>query len=195
MRPFPAAVAVFSLLAMTGPASAHVGGHGAGIVAGLLHPLTGADHLLALLGVGIWAACLARSMDRRAAFAVPATFLAFVAVGALAAFAGLPGLLLETGVTGSLVLVGLLIASRLRLPLAPAAAAAAVFALFHGYLHAAEMPATASPVFYATGFLAAGGLVLATGVILGRNLGRLGPAAERWAGATLAIGALLHALA
>jgi urease accessory protein len=195
MKPFPAALAVFSMLALVGPAHAHVGDHGAGVVAGLLHPLSGADHLLALVAVGIWAACLARSMDRRAAFAVPAAFLAFVGVGALAAFAGVPGIHLEMGVTGSLVLLGALIASRLRLPLALAAATAAVFALFHGYLHAAEMPATASAVIYSAGFLIAGGLVLTAGVVMGRGMLRLGSSADRWVGASLAAGALTHALA
>jgi urease accessory protein len=195
MKPFQAAMAVFLLLAIVSPASAHVAGHDAGIVAGLLHPLTGADHLLALLGIGTWAACLAGSMDRRAAWAVPTTFLAFVAVGALAAFAGLPGLLLETGVTGSLVLIGLMIASRLRLPLVAAAASAAVFALFHGYLHAVEMPAAASPALYATGFLVTGALLLGIGVVIGRGVLRLSLTADRWAGATLVAGTLMHALA
>ncbi len=173
------------------PAFAHVG-HGAagsGLLAGLAHPLLGPDHLLAMLAVGVWSARLAGpNTGPRALLSLPAAFLATVALGALLAFGGfaLPGV--EFFIAGSVVVLGLLIAAALSLPVWSGALLVAVFGLFHGYAHGAEMPATAQPWLYGLGFLSATAVLHLAGLGLGLA-GRAGLRATllRFAGAAAAV--------
>src|SRR5260370_42172988 len=106
-----------ALLAMTidGPAFAHPG-HAE---SGFLHPLTGADHLLAMVGAGMWAALLSTRRPA-AALLVPAAFLAMMAAGAAARFAGIKLPFSEAGGLGSVFILGRLGMGSWRLPLAPA---------------------------------------------------------------------------
>jgi urease accessory protein len=160
------------LLSFAGPASAHPG-HEA---SGFLHPFTGIDHLLAMVGVGIWAAFLA-ARKPAAALLVPAAFLAMMAVGAAAGFAGIKLPLVEAIVLASVFVFGGLIMAAVRLPAAVAMAVAGLFAFFHGYAHALEAP-DAGAGTYILGFLAATTLLQAVGLGLGwvvrRAVGDLG---------------------
>jgi urease accessory protein len=157
------------LLALAGPAFAHPG-H---VESGFLHPLTGTDHLLAMVGVGMWAALL--SVRRPvAALLVPAAFLAMMAAGAAAGFAGIKLPFSEAGVLASVFMLGALIMAAVRLPLATAMAVVGWFALLHGYAHAIEAPA-GDPGRYIVGFLSATALLLSVGVGLGKG-------AQRWVG-------------
>ena len=121
---------------------------------GFMHPMIGWDHLLAMLAVGIWAAQLATS-NRRMLWAVPATFVGVMAIGALlgANRLTLPGI--ETGIAASVLVLGVLIAAAARLPLAASMAIVGVFALLHGHAHGTEMPASASSLTYGAGFMLA----------------------------------------
>lgn len=184
-------LAAMPVLLAAQPALAHVG-HGAadgGLLAGLAHPLLGPDHLLAMLAVGVWSARLAGpNAGPRVLLSLPAAFLATVALGALLAFGGLalPGV--EFFVAGSVVVLGLLIAAALSLPVWSGALLVAVFGLFHGYAHGAEMPATAQPWLYGLGFLSATAVLHLAGLGLGLA-GRAGLRAIllRFAGAAAAL--------
>ncbi len=175
------------LLALAGPASAHPELE----VSGFLHPFTGIDHLLAMVGVGIWVAFLAVRKPA-AALLVPAAFLAMMVVGATAGFAGMKLPLVEAVVLGSVFIFGGLSMNAVRLPAAAAMAVAGLFAFFHGYAHALEAPGAGAGT-YILGFLAATTLLQAAGLGLGwavlRLLGDLGLRAL--GGAVLAGGAFV----
>ncbi|MDP1751324.1 MAG: HupE/UreJ family protein [Reyranella sp.] len=161
-----------AMLSLAGPALAHPG-HEA---SGFLHPLTGIDHLLAMVGVGIWAALLA-ARKPLAALLVPAAFLAMMAVGAAAGFAGIKLPMTEAIILSSVFVFGGLLMAAVRLPSAAAMAVAGLFAFFHGYAHALEAPADGAGT-YILGFLAATTLLQAAGLGLGwvvrRAVGDLG---------------------
>jgi len=185
--------AALALLLLAAPAGAHTfGADGAGLAAGLAHPVLGADHLLAMLGVGLWAALI----GGRAAWLLPLLFPAAMVAGAALALAGaaLPGV--EAGVALSVLLVGLGVALAWQPGLGAASVLVAAFALLHGHAHGAELPEAASPVLYGLGFVAATlalhGLGLGLGVAA-RRLGR-GPDGGRLAragGSAIAAAGLL----
>jgi urease accessory protein len=148
-------------LALTAPALAHtgVGAHSHGFAAGLLHPLMGLDHMLAMLGVGVWAA----QLGKRATWLVPAAFVAVMVAGAGLALSGAPLPMVEFGIAGSVLVVGALIAFGTRMPVGLAMALAGSFALFHGHAHGTELPGFAHPAAYGTGFVVATALLHVTG--------------------------------
>ena len=166
----------FALVAavLSGAAHAHPG-HAGGAVAGLLHPLLGLDHLLAMLAVGMWAA----QSEGPGRHLLPASFIVVLGSAAMAAVAGVPLPVFELGIAGSLLLAGLLLAFRIRLAPAAGAAVAGLFALFHGYAHGAELPAHANILGYFAGFLLTSSALLYAGRMLGARLARLqaGPVA------------------
>lgn len=140
-----------ALLCSPGLAFAHAGHDHAGMLAGLAHPLLGLDHLLAMLVVGLWAA----QQNGAARWALPATFVAGMLLGGLLGFARMEIPLMESGIAGSVLAFGLLVAVAVRLPMAAALGLTAVFALTHGVAHGLELPALASPFGYAAGFVVA----------------------------------------
>lgn len=154
-----AAMAALCLLAL--PAMAHPGhGESVGFLAGFAHPFTGIDHLLAMLGVGLWGG------QQRRGWGQPATFLGMMLLGALAGMAGLtvPGL--ETGIAATVALVGLAIALALALPNWLGLGLVAMFALAHGNAHGQELPAASA----ACGFMLASATLLCTGRVVGQVL-------------------------
>lgn len=175
-----------ALLAAT-PALAHPG-HA---TSGFLHPLSGADHLLAMIGVGLWASLLAVRKPK-AAVLVPAAFLVMMAAGAAAGFAGIKLPLVEAVILASVLAIGLLIMAAVRLPAAAAMALVGLFALYHGYAHAIEAPGNDTGG-YILGFLLATALLQAAGLCVGvlarRLWGDLGLRAL--GGAVMAGGALV----
>ena len=156
-----------ALLALLVPALAL--GHEANTVrfgsflGGLTHPVLGPDHFLAMVSVGIVSA----QIGGRAIWTVPATFVCVMAVGGVLGFldAGLSAI--EVGIASSVLVLGLAIAADRKLPVALAMAAVALFAIFHGYAHGAEMPTVAEPVRYAAGFLTGTAALHVLGVVLG----------------------------
>jgi urease accessory protein len=152
-------------------ASAHPGlaGHTHGFAYGFAHPFSGIDHVLAMVAVGLFAAHL----GGRARWLVP---LSFVSVMALAGVAGTAGVALpftEIGIALSVVVLGLAVAFQVNVPTIVAMAAVGFFAIFHGYAHGAEMPDTASGLFYGLGFVSATALLHAAGVGLGLAISRI----------------------
>jgi urease accessory protein len=151
-------------------ASAHPGsaGHMHGFGHGFSHPFGGIDHVLAMVAVGL----LAAHLGGRALWLVP---MSFVFVMTLAGVAGVTGAALpfeEIGIALSVVVLGLAIASQLNAPTFVAASLAGLFAVFHGYAHGVEMPASTLGLSYAFGFVCATVLLHATGIGLGVAIGR-----------------------
>jgi urease accessory protein len=137
-----------------------------GLLSGVVHPLTGADHVLAGVAAGIWAAVSGGSRAR----SVIAAFLGMLSLGAVAGFAGTSLGLVEPVIALSVITLGVLIALRVSLPGLVAPAVAGGFALFHGYAHAAGLPMMAGSAWYLLGLLMATLLLLGSGVVLGRWL-------------------------
>jgi urease accessory protein len=157
-------------LLLAGPASAH---NGAGTVfsfqSGFLHPLGGLDHLLAMFAVGL----LAAQLGGRAVWLVPGAFVAMMMVGALAGLAGLeiPGI--EFAIAVSIAAIALPVAFALGMPATLAMAYVGVFALFHGFAHAAELPLATGAAPFIAGFTLATAIIHAAGVGAGLAFGRL----------------------
>jgi len=151
------------LLVLPGLAWAHASsGEAGGLLRGMLHPLGGLDHLLAMVAVGVWAA----QCRGRAVWVLPVAFLAMMAAGGFLGTPGAPGGFAEAGVALSVVVLGLLVARAVRLPSTAGAAIVAVFAVFHGLAHGAEMPADVSGWAYGAGFLVATAFLHAVGIAL-----------------------------
>lgn len=171
-------------------AFAHSGGlHVHGFLSGVEHPLSGIDHLLAMMAVGI----IAARTGGRSIIVVPSCFVLAMIAGALLGIAGIGLPSLETGIALSLVAFGAIMALSKPLPLALAASLTAFFALFHGNAHGLEIPETASGVAYAAGFVVATSALHATGALAALTLWRW-PGSIRAAGVgTSLVGVVLAA--
>ena len=146
------------------PAAAHTGtGLAGGFVSGLTHPLTGFDHLLAMVSVGLWGAFLGRPLI----YALPVVFPVVMVLGAALGMFGVRLPMVEIGVALSVLALGTCIAMSLRAPVWMASAIVAAFAIFHGYAHGRELPAAADPVGYSVGFVLATGLLHVAGIGIG----------------------------
>ncbi len=165
-------ICLTALLLAASPALAHPG-HEA---SGFLHPFTGIDHLMVMVGVGMWAAMLAVRKPS-AALLLPGTFLAMMAIGAAAGFAGIKLPLVEAVILASVFVIGGLLIGAVRMPSVWAMALVGLFAAFHGYAHALEAPADSAGT-YILGFLVATALLQGVGLGLGwavrRVLGDMG---------------------
>lgn len=161
-----AAVTAFVIFFVFAPAAAlaHPGHDGAGgLVHGFIHPVTGIDHVLAMIAVGV----LAAQYGGRALWLVPMSFLVAMAVAGVIGMAGIVVPVAEVGIGVSVVILGLAIAFQLRPPAFVAMAVVGFFALFHGYAHGAELPDGITRLSFALGFLLATALLHSTGVGLG----------------------------
>ncbi|MGQ0663541.1 MAG: HupE/UreJ family protein [Pseudomonadota bacterium] len=184
--------AVAVAMAASGAAQAHTfGAAGAGLAEGLGHPLSGLDHVLAMVAVGLWAAQIG---GRKALWLVPAAFVAMMALGGLVGLQvpDLPAV--EFGILGSLVVLGSLVALSVRAKVWAGAAIVGFFALFHGHAHGAEMIEAASSILYGLGFMlttaSLHGLGIAAGLCLRSRAGwlvRAGGAGIAAAGIALAV--------
>lgn len=157
-----------SLMLTATVALAHPG-HGAhthnDFLSGLLHPMMGLDHLLAMAAIGFWSIRQSPSMKRGA----PLFVVGGMVAGAAIAWAGVSLAGIETGIAMSVLLAGVLIATMAKLPTFIGGTLVALFMITHGYAHGAEMTEGASLLNYMSGF------VLATLAItfVGRGLGTL----------------------
>lgn len=134
-----------------------------GFLSGLVHPVLGYDHFLAMLSVGI----LSAQIGGRAIWTVPATFVGVMAVGGTLGLVDIGLTSTELGIAASLVLLGMIIAAERSLPVRLAMLGVGFFAIFHGYAHGTEMPTTAEPALYAFGFLTGTALIHIAGVVIG----------------------------
>lgn len=165
MRIIPICVAALSLLAA--PTFAHpIPGAGSSFDAGLVHPFSGADHLIAITLVGTWSALVGGSA--RAVW--PLTFLIAMLGGFAAASAGLQMGFVEAAISLSVVALGAFVAFEFRMPIMLGAAAVGLFAFFHGHAHGTEAVSMLVP--YVIGFTTATAALLLTGMIIGFSGGK-----------------------
>ena len=174
-------------------ASAHTGVDGGlhhSLVTGFMHPLTGADHLAAMVAVGLWSALAARrGLDLLWA---PLAFAGMLLVGALMGVAGVQLPAVEPMIAASLLVLGLLVATRIHLPAAVAAAVVGVFAIFHGVAHGHELAGEQGAALTLAGMVGATVLLHLAGIGLGWALRHANAWLPRLAGAAVvALGATL----
>ncbi len=137
---------VASLLSV--PAFAHTEATSANFITGVLHPLSGIDHLLAMIAVGMWAA----QQKGKTCFNAPASFLAMLFIGFILGVNAITLPFIETGIALSVLLLGLMLTLTIRLPKQLALALIGSFALYHGIAHGAEFIG-ASAALFAFGFM------------------------------------------
>ncbi|MGF1643610.1 MAG: HupE/UreJ family protein [Thiotrichales bacterium] len=177
------ALLAFALLAAT-PAIAHdlPGAHAHGFWAGLMHPVLGMDHLLAIVALGLWASLL----RGRARWLAPAAFIAFLLLGGLLGLGGIVIPHLEIGIALSVLVFGLMLATLVR-NAGIAIALAAGFALFHGNAHGVEMPAALDAALYTIGYVSATAALTFAALGAGSWVQAKQQRLLRWGGGALAV--------
>jgi urease accessory protein len=161
-----------------------------GFAQGFVHPVTGLDHVLAMIAVGLFAA----SLGGRALWAVPLSFVSVMALGGALGVGGIAVPFVEAGIAISVIVLGLAVALRWKAPVAAAMALVGLFALFHGHAHGTEMPADAAGLEYGLGFILATALLHGAGLGLGLGFARFGqvfaPRAVQFGGVAMAAAGL-----
>ena len=157
-------IALLALSIMPAIAFAHEeSGQAAGFLAGLAHPVSGLDHVLAMVAVGLWGAVLGAP----AIWVLPVAFPLVMALGGLMGLLGFPLPGVEIGIALSAILLGAMVLAEVRPPLWLAALIVAFFAIFHGHAHGRELPEGTSALLYSLGFVVATGLLHAVGILIG----------------------------
>jgi urease accessory protein len=134
-----------------------------GFLTGFVHPLSGLDHVVAMVAVGLWGA----QLGPPALWLLPVTFPMVMAFGGFLGLIGiaLPGV--EIGIALSALLLGVMVATEAKVPLVTAAVLVGFFAIFHGHAHGTELPAGQSGLAYSIGFVVATGLLHGVGIAIG----------------------------
>ena len=169
-------------------AFAHTGiGQTVGFAHGFTHPVSGLDHVLAMILVGV----LAWQLGGRALWLVPTTFVSVMAIGGALGMMGISVPFVEAGIAFSVIVLGAVVALGIRAPLAIAAGVVGLFAIFHGHAHGSEMPAAAAGIAYAAGFMLATSVLHIAGIAIGYLIGKIseqqGAIVMRSAGAIAAV--------
>lgn len=138
-------------------------GRAAGLLAGLYHPISGLDHVVAMVAVGLWGA----QLGAPALWVLPVTFPMVMAFGGMLGLMGIPLPAIEVGVALSGVLLGAMVLLEARPSLWAAAMLVGFFAIFHGHAHGTELGAEQSAMFYSLGFVISTGLLHAAGITIG----------------------------
>jgi urease accessory protein len=192
-RPHPRAALASAAAGLTWlffpcPALAHTkGGEAAGLAAGLTHPVSGLDHVLAMVAVGLWGA----QLGPPAIWLLPVAFPMIMALGGTLGLLGvhLPGV--EIGIALSAIGLGAAVLFEAKPKLAAAAALVGFFAIFHGHAHGTELPVGANGLLYSIGFVVATGLLHLAGIGIGTiHRWPAGRMALRWTGAFVALAGL-----
>lgn len=146
------------------PAWAHSGGgaHG-GFFSGFAHPISGLDHIVAMVSVGLWGA----QLGRPAIWVLPVAFPTVMAFGGLLGLLGVPIPGVEIGIAVSALVLGAMVALAQRPPLWVACAIVSVFAICHGHAHGTELPPGEDGLTYSLGFVTGTGLLHGAGILLG----------------------------
>jgi urease accessory protein len=145
-------------------AEAHIrAGEAGGFLSGLKHPVSGLDHIVAMVSVGLWGA----QLGRPAIWVLPVTFPLVMAVGGFLGLVGIPVPGAEVGIAASAIVLGAMVLLEARPPLAAAAVLVATFAIFHGYAHGVELPPGGNGLLYSLGFIMATGFLHGCGIVLG----------------------------
>lgn len=179
---------------LASPALAHTGQGASGLLSGILHPLSGLDHVVAMVAVGLWGGILGKP----ALWQLPVAFPVIMAVAGAFGAAGVPLPGVEVGIALSGIVLGAMVLFAVQMPVWAAMCLVGVFAIFHGHAHGAELPASANPMAYALGFVLATGTLHLFGIAIGA-LGQwpVGRVLVRTTGAAIAVagGAFLTGIA
>ncbi|MCB1186706.1 HupE/UreJ family protein [bacterium] len=169
-------------------AHAHVEEGGAvGFMAGMHHPVSGWDHILAMVAVGLWGA----QLKKPAIWLLPVAFPLVMAFGGFLGLIGVPIPGIEIGIALSAVVLGIMVLGKFSPPLWVALLLVAVFAVFHGHAHGTELPEGGNGMLYSIGFVISTGLLHMCGIALGMlNDVKRGELLVRAAGACVLLGGL-----
>ena len=148
-------------------------GQAGGFLSGLSHPVSGLDHVIAMVAVGLWGA----QLGMPALVALPLAFPMLMACGGMLGLIGMPLPGVEIGIAVSALVLGALVLGQVRLPLFVAVGLVACFAIFHGHAHGTELEAGQNAMLYSLGFVIATGMLHAVGIGIGLihrwDLGRI----------------------
>jgi urease accessory protein len=159
----PAALAGAICLAATA-AGAHIGrGEGGGFLSGLSHPVSGLDHIAAMVAVGLWGA----QLGTPALWLLPVMFPVVMAFGGFLGLIGIPLPHVEIGIAASAIALGAAILLKLRPPVIAAIFVVSAFAIFHGHAHGTELPPGEDGLLFSLGFVIATGFLHLVGIGLG----------------------------
>jgi urease accessory protein len=178
MNPWKRYALMFAAMAALAPAAAlahQEAGQANGFISGFLHPISGLDHVVAMVAVGLWGAVLGLP----AIWVLPVAFPAMMAVGGLMGLLGFPLPGVEIGIAASAIVLGTVVLTELRPSLKLATVIVAVFAIFHGHAHGTELPEGSNALLYSLGFVMATGMLHAVGILIG--------VAHRWSAGRQAI--------
>ena len=167
---------------------AHVeSGQAGGFVSGLSHPVSGLDHVLAMIAVGLWGA----QLGAPAVWLLPVAFPMMMACGGMLGLMGIPVPGIEIGIAVSGIVLGALILREARMPLLGALFVVAFFALFHGHAHGTELSPGQNAMLYSLGFVICTGTLHGVGIGMGlAHRWEFGRLALRGAGAVVMAGGL-----
>lgn len=155
---------LFALTFWTQSALAHpVKGEAIGFLTGFLHPISGLDHVVAMIAVGLWGA----QLGAPAIWLLPVAFPIVMAFGGMLGLMGVPLPGTEIGIAASAIMLGTVVMLEVRPPLAVAAVVVSFFAIFHGHAHGSELPAGQSALLFSIGFVIATGCLHGVGISIG----------------------------
>ena len=167
---------------------AHIGsGEAGGFLTGLWHPVSGLDHLLAMIAVGLWGA----QLGAPALWLLPVAFPMMMSFGGMFGLMGIPLPGVEIGIAVSAVVLGFMVFTEVQTQPVIALIVVAFFAIFHGHAHGTELPVGQSGLLYSMGFVIATGCLHGVGITIGLahrwNKGRI---AMRVAGSIVLVAGL-----
>jgi urease accessory protein len=165
-KPWAASLVMMALWIFILPATASAhseGGTIGGFISGFKHPLTGLDHIVAMVAVGLWGAFL----GGRAMWTLPVVFPVMMAMGGALGVVGVPLPGVEIGIALSGIILGAMVALAAMPPLWVAAVIVGIFAIFHGHAHGSELPEAANALSFASGFVISTGLIHLGGIAFG----------------------------
>lgn len=155
---------LFALTFWTQSAFAHpVKGEAIGFLTGFLHPISGLDHVVAMIAVGLWGA----QLGAPAIWLLPVAFPIVMAFGGMLGLMGVPLPGTEIGIAASAIMLGTVVMLEVRPPLVVAAVVVSFFAIFHGHAHGSELPAGQSALLFSIGFVIATGCLHGVGISIG----------------------------
>jgi urease accessory protein len=162
-------------------------GEAVGFLTGFRHPISGLDHVLAMVAVGLWGA----QLGSPAIWVLPVAFPMVMAAGGMLGLMGVPLPGIEYGIALSAILLGVVVMFEVRPPLGVAAALVSFFAVFHGHAHGTELPPRQSALLYSMGFVIATGCLHALGIGIGTvHRWGWGQRLLRFAGVIVAVGGM-----
>lgn len=179
-------VAVCALLFVPLTVHAHTDSNSAaGFLSGLHHPVSGWDHILAMIAVGLWGA----QLGKPAVWVLPVAFPIVMALGGMLGLLGIPIPGVEIGIALSAIVLGGMVLLEAKPPIGVATAIVGIFAIFHGHAHGTELPEGSSGLLYSIGFVAATGTLHGVGIAIGLvHKWKKGQVFLRTCGACVALG-------